>query len=365
MTNVNMAPSSPSAPSNVVGFMVNLGSNAGGPCDFKVLYGTTPALGSTSDHWYSLMPDWLPCQGGYYGVDATLTSCSTYYYSIVGTNAEGSTTTAVAELDNIATWCYDLIPNPPVNVTATPGDSQAVVSFSDGPPLVGNFDPPNDTRRYCVSAIANTSVAAVCGSSSPITITGLRNGTTYTFTVVTVQGPGSNPSTPSNPVTPTAPTSVSTVGSTGTSVSGTPSASSPATTSTAASPPASTTATPTSSTGAYTASGSAPVPSAPKVGSPPALVVAKVSSVTSAALSLYVKVAHTATLAITLLDAKGHVLLHWTRSVTTKTSIVQLPLHAKTPRKGHDTIRIVTTGGGVSGRKTLPVVFGVGAVTRL
>jgi len=94
----------------------------------------------------------------------------------------------------------------PTNVSATFGDAQATV----------DFDPPTDNGGAIITGYivtSNPGGITATATASPITVTGLTNGTAYTFTVVAVncQGPGTS-SAASNSVTPitipSAPTSV-------------------------------------------------------------------------------------------------------------------------------------------------------------
>ncbi len=90
------------------------------------------------------------------------------------------------------------IPGAPQNVTAVAGDRSAVVSFSP---------PANNGGSSILSYIVTSSPGgvAISGSSSPITVTGLTNGVSYTFTVKAVNSAGAGTdSTPSAPVTPKA-----------------------------------------------------------------------------------------------------------------------------------------------------------------
>lgn len=87
--------------------------------------------------------------------------------------------------------------NAPTSVSALVLDASATVLFT----------PPSDNGGSSVTytAISSPGGVTATGSSSPITVTGLTNGTTYTFTVTSTNVCGtSSPSSPSNSVTPTA-----------------------------------------------------------------------------------------------------------------------------------------------------------------
>ena len=69
-----------------------------------------------------------------------------------------------------------LMPSPPTNVTATAGNGEATVSFT--PPKSDGGSP---ITRY--TATAHPGRIKASGKQSPITVKGLTNGRTYTFTV--------------------------------------------------------------------------------------------------------------------------------------------------------------------------------------
>ncbi|MFC5406998.1 fibronectin type III domain-containing protein [Cohnella soli] len=94
------------------------------------------------------------------------------------------------------------VPQAPTNVTATAGNGSAVVSYY---PSFDNGGSP--ITEYRVTAWKDDqNVKEATGTSGSITISGLTNGTAYTFTVVAINANGASPaSTASSPVTPTAP----------------------------------------------------------------------------------------------------------------------------------------------------------------
>ncbi len=91
-----------------------------------------------------------------------------------------------------------LVPGAPTGVSATGGNAQAIVSFTA--PV---DDGGSSITGYRVTSSPGGITAT--GSSSPITITGLTNGTAYTFTVAAQNIAGYGPeSSASNSVTPAA-----------------------------------------------------------------------------------------------------------------------------------------------------------------
>jgi hypothetical protein len=91
------------------------------------------------------------------------------------------------------------VPGPPSYVRATPGNAQATVSFN-GPWVDGG----SIVTSYTVTSQPPGGVDAQAGTDSTTrTITGLTNGTSYTFTVRATNAVGTGPaSDPSNSVTP-------------------------------------------------------------------------------------------------------------------------------------------------------------------
>jgi len=88
------------------------------------------------------------------------------------------------------------VPNAPTIGTATGGDTLASVTFT-APANVGGGAITGFTVISSPSGITGT------GASSPVTVSGLTNGTAYTFTVVATNAYGTGPaSAASNSVTP-------------------------------------------------------------------------------------------------------------------------------------------------------------------
>lgn len=99
------------------------------------------------------------------------------------------------------------VPNPPTGLVATGGNAEASIAFSI---------PTNDGGSPIISytITSNPDNITVVGTTSPLTITGLTNGTSYTFTAVATNTIGnsvaSDPSTAVIPSTiPSAPTGLS------------------------------------------------------------------------------------------------------------------------------------------------------------
>ena len=113
--------------------------------------------------------------------------------TVIWTANDGSSS-ASAE----STIAYTTAPGTPVGAAAQAGDGQAAITF--GAPADDGGTP---ISSYTVTSSPGGLTAS--GTSSPITVTGLANGTSYTFTVTAANAAGTGPpSTPSNPVTPTA-----------------------------------------------------------------------------------------------------------------------------------------------------------------
>jgi hypothetical protein len=132
-----------------------------------------------------------------------LTGSTVYSFTVTATNSAG--TGPASSPSNSVTPTYT-VPGAPTGVSATPGNTQATVSFtapaSNGKPITS----------YTVTS--NPGNITATGTATAITVTGLTNGTAYTFMVTATNAAGTGPtSSPSNSVTPCtvpgAPTGVS------------------------------------------------------------------------------------------------------------------------------------------------------------
>ncbi|MDT9723144.1 S-layer homology domain-containing protein [Paenibacillus sp. ClWae2A] len=104
------------------------------------------------------------------------------------------------------------VPYAPTNVKATAGNGQATITFN-----VPGKDGGSVITGYEVTSTPGN--IKVTGNSSPITVTGLTNGISYTFTLKAINAVGSSVvSVPSNAVTPSVPSSGDSSGNWGSSV---------------------------------------------------------------------------------------------------------------------------------------------------
>ena len=105
------------------------------------------------------------------------------------------------------------LPGAPTSVVASSGDAQAVVTWT-APANPGS----SAITSYTVLTSPGGMALTTDGNTTTAMVTGLTNGTSYTFTVAATNGAGTGPSATSNSVTPTstpmvplAPTQVSAV----------------------------------------------------------------------------------------------------------------------------------------------------------
>ena len=124
-----------------------------------------------------------------------LTNGTSYTFTVRATNADGSgpASSPTAPVTPAAP------PSAPRSPTAVPGNSQVTVSWQ-APTSTGGAA----ITSYRVTAAPGGASATVDGSTLSVTVTGLTNGTSYTFTVAASNAAGASPaSSPTAPVTPT------------------------------------------------------------------------------------------------------------------------------------------------------------------
>ena len=156
-----------------------------------------------------LLPDVLvaPLAGGLFpptSISINVAQNVAHQFQVSASNAQGSS--ALSASSNVVP-VGAAIPGTPTGVTAVAGDTQAYVSWTA--PINSNG---SLVSGYTVTALINglpsgisSTIAAPATSSVNIVVSGLANGTAYTFTVHATS-PGGNglESAPSAPITPSA-----------------------------------------------------------------------------------------------------------------------------------------------------------------
>lgn len=154
---------------------------------------TLSASGGTAPYTFSatgsLPPGLTLGAGG--TLSGTPTTAGDFSFTATATDADSFTGSQAYTVHVTA-----IAPAAPTGASATAGDTQASVSFAA----------PTDTGGAPITGYTVTSSPGGftgTGSASPITVTGLTNGTSYTFTVTATNTAGTGPaSTASNAVTP-------------------------------------------------------------------------------------------------------------------------------------------------------------------
>jgi hypothetical protein len=129
-------------------------------------------------------------------VVGSLSNGKSYTCTVTATNANGTSSASPPSSAAVPST----VPTPPGQPTAGVGNAQLTVSF------VAPFDGGSAITGYTASCVSSDGGApgSATGASSPIVVTGLTNGNTYTCTVVASNENGdSAPSIPSTAVVPT------------------------------------------------------------------------------------------------------------------------------------------------------------------
>jgi uncharacterized protein (TIGR02145 family) len=124
-----------------------------------------------------------------------LTNGTAYTFTVVATNAVGSSAASAAS-SAVTPAPAATVPGAPTSVAATAGNATASVAF-----VVPSSNGGSVITGYTVTSSPAGGIST--GASSPLTVTGLTNGTAYTFTVVATNAVGSSvASAASSAVTP-------------------------------------------------------------------------------------------------------------------------------------------------------------------
>ncbi|MDQ6524099.1 fibronectin type III domain-containing protein [Nocardioides sp. LHD-245] len=122
-----------------------------------------------------------------------LTNGTAYTFTVVATSAVGDSAASAASNSVVPVG----VPHRVVRPVATAGDGTATVTWTEE----GNEG--QDVTTYTVTTSPGDTIVTVAGDKRTATVTGLANGTAYTFTVAATNASGAGPaSEPSAAVTP-------------------------------------------------------------------------------------------------------------------------------------------------------------------
>ncbi|OAB47457.1 fibronectin type III domain-containing protein [Paenibacillus antarcticus] len=193
-TSVPSAASTGVTPVSVPGVPTNVTATAGNK-EAKVTFTAPSDNGglAVTEYTVTSSPGGITATGPTSPITVTgLTNGTAYTFIVTATNSRGTSAQSVSS----SSVTPATAPDAPTDVTASAGSGKATVSFK-GPSNIGG----NPITEYKVTSNPGGIIAT--GTASPITVTGLTNGTAYTFTVTAKNSvSASAPSTASTSVTP-------------------------------------------------------------------------------------------------------------------------------------------------------------------
>lgn len=183
-------PAAPAAPADVVA----TASDAQASISFTAPTSELPITGYT----VTSSPGGITGTGTSSPISVTgLTNGTAYTFTVTATSAAGSSVASAPS--NSVTPQGPQPPQAPSNVIATAGNAQASIAFTA---------PTSELAITGYTVTSSPGGFTGTGSASPISVSGLTNGTSYTFTVIATSAAGSSvASTASNSVTPVGPPS--------------------------------------------------------------------------------------------------------------------------------------------------------------
>ncbi|UWH41925.1 tandem-95 repeat protein [Shewanella xiamenensis] len=162
-------------------------------------FGTTPTLTASSSAGGGYVVTFTSSTPGVCTVSGTTLTFVTAGTCTINANQAGDSSYLAAPQVSRSFAVSAIVPSAPTTIVATAGDTQASVAFA---PPANNGG--SNILGYVVSVTPND-VLPVSGAGSPIVVSGLTNGVTYTFTVEAENAVGFGPaSSASNPITPKA-----------------------------------------------------------------------------------------------------------------------------------------------------------------
>ena len=185
---VLFAPSPPGAPTNVTATAGIQSANvswtapgSGGATSYIV----TPFIGSAPQTPTTVSGSPVPTSSAITGLQAGIG----YTFKVQAANGQG--TSGMSDASNQVTPTAPTAPDAPTNSSAIPASGRALVSWT--PPASNGSAIASYTVTPFVGGTAQTPVQVSNGSATSTTVSGLTNGTGYTFQVSATNGVGTGP----------------------------------------------------------------------------------------------------------------------------------------------------------------------------